>query len=84
VWIGAGAIILGGVTIGRGAVVAAGAVVTRDVEPDTIVAGTPARKIRELPRLKDVADAEGASCQVRLIAPEPGPEQPPRPMRPAA
>lgn len=46
VWIGAGAIILPGVTIGDGAVVAAGSVVTRDVEPYTSVAGVPARLVR--------------------------------------
>ena len=45
-WIGHGAIILPGVTIGNGAVVGSGAVVTRDVEPYTIVGGTPARQIR--------------------------------------
>ncbi len=45
-WIGHSAIIFAGVTIGRGAVVAAGAVVTRDVEPMTIVAGIPARFLR--------------------------------------
>jgi acetyltransferase-like isoleucine patch superfamily enzyme len=44
-WIGAGAIVLPGVTVGRGAVVAAGAVVTRDVAPYTIVAGVPAAMI---------------------------------------
>ncbi|MEM9446956.1 MAG: acyltransferase [Cyanobacteria bacterium P01_E01_bin.6] len=44
-WIAYRAIILPGVTIGDGAVVGAGAVVTRDVEPYTIVAGNPARKI---------------------------------------
>jgi maltose O-acetyltransferase len=43
-------IILPGVTIGEGAVVAAGAVVTRDVEPYSIVAGVPARKIGERTR----------------------------------
>jgi len=42
VWIAANAIILPGVTIGEGAVVAAGSVVTKDVEPNTIVGGNPA------------------------------------------
>jgi acetyltransferase-like isoleucine patch superfamily enzyme len=48
VWIGFGATILKGVTIGEGAVVAARSVVTRDVEPYTVVAGNPARLIRKL------------------------------------
>ena len=47
VWIAYRAIILPGITIGEGAVVGAGAVVTKDVEPYTIVAGNPARKIGE-------------------------------------
>jgi acetyltransferase-like isoleucine patch superfamily enzyme len=47
VWIGANAVILGGVTIGDGAVVAAGAVVTKDVEAGAIVAGNPARLLRK-------------------------------------
>jgi phosphonate metabolism protein (transferase hexapeptide repeat family) len=46
VWIGHGAIVLPGRTIGTGAVVAAGAVVTRDVAPYAIVAGVPARPIK--------------------------------------
>ena len=46
VWIGANAVILGGVTIGDGAVVAAGAVVSKDVEAGAIVAGVPARLVR--------------------------------------
>jgi len=46
VWIGTRAIILAGVTIGRGAVVAAGAVVTKPVPPYAIVAGSPARILR--------------------------------------
>lgn len=45
VWIGMRAVILPGVRIGHGAVVAAGAVVTRDVEPGCIVAGIPARRV---------------------------------------
>lgn len=47
VWIGARAMILPGVTIGEGAVVAAGAVVTKDVEPWTVVGGNPARFIKK-------------------------------------
>lgn len=47
-WVGARAMILPGVTIGDGAVVAAGAIVTKDVPPHTVVAGIPAKVIREL------------------------------------
>lgn len=47
-WIAAGAVILPGVTIGTGAIVAAGAVVRNSVEPWTIVAGVPAEMIRQL------------------------------------
>ncbi len=50
VWIAEGAFVLGGVTIGEGAVVAAAAVVTADVEAYSVVAGVPARKIRERSR----------------------------------
>ncbi|MER3513804.1 MAG: transferase, partial [Chloroflexota bacterium] len=48
VWIGSGAIITDGVHIGKGAVIAAGAVVTQDVPPHTVVAGVPARVIKEI------------------------------------
>lgn len=48
VWIGAAATILPGVTIGENSVVAAGAVVTKDVPPNTIVAGVPAKAIRQI------------------------------------
>lgn len=48
VWIGGSAILLPGVTVGRNAVVGAGAVVTRDVPPSTVVAGSPAKVIREI------------------------------------
>jgi acetyltransferase-like isoleucine patch superfamily enzyme len=48
VWIAAGATIIGGVTVGENAVVAAGSVVTRDVAPNTLVGGNPARVIRSI------------------------------------
>ena len=46
-WIALGATVLGGVTIGEGAIVAAGAVVTHDVEPYAVVGGVQARKLRK-------------------------------------
>ena len=47
-WLGAGVIILPGITIGKCAVVGAGSVVTKDVEPFTVVAGVPAKVIKKL------------------------------------
>ena len=47
-WVGMGAKVLSGVTIGDGAIVGAGAVVTRDVPPYAVVAGNPARILREV------------------------------------
>lgn len=47
VWVGANCLILPGVTIGDGAVIAAGSVVTKNVEPYTIVGGNPAKPIKE-------------------------------------
>lgn len=47
-WIGAGATILPGVTVGENSVVGAGSVVTHDVEPNTVVAGNPARLMQQL------------------------------------
>ena len=49
-WIGTGAIVLPNVTIGEGAIVGAGSVVTHDVPPWTVVAGSPARVLRAAPR----------------------------------
>lgn len=49
VWVGCMSIILKGVTIGQGAVIGAGSVVTKDVPPYTVVAGNPAGVIREIP-----------------------------------
>jgi len=48
-WLASRCTILAGVVVGRGCIVAAGAVVTRSVPPNTLVAGIPARVIRELP-----------------------------------
>ncbi len=48
VWLGGGAIVLPGVRVGRNAVVGAGAVVSRSVAANTVVAGNPARVIREI------------------------------------
>jgi acetyltransferase-like isoleucine patch superfamily enzyme len=47
VWIGTAAVIKGGITIGDGAIIGAGAVVTKDVDPYCIVGGVPAKKIRD-------------------------------------
>ena len=48
VWIGSHATLLPGVTVGEGAIAAAGAVVTRDVPPRSVVAGVPARVIKSI------------------------------------
>ena len=60
VWIGARAILLSGVTIGRGSIVAAGAVVTKDVPPYCIVGGVPARIIRRKWSIEDIIEHEKA------------------------
>ncbi|WP_222704375.1 DapH/DapD/GlmU-related protein [Flaviflexus massiliensis] len=49
VWIGAGAIILPGVTVGDGAVIGAGSIGTKDVAARAVVVGNPARPIKEIP-----------------------------------
>lgn len=46
-WIGANVTIIGGVTVGRGAIIAAGALVTKDIPPYTIVGGVPAKVLKQ-------------------------------------
>jgi len=55
VWIGANAVILGGVTVGDGAVIGAGSVVSRDIGPGCVVAGNPARVLRTRPSVNEEA-----------------------------
>lgn len=59
VWIGFGAIVLSGVKIGRGSVVAAGSLVNKDVKPYSIVAGNPARVIGKRFSSEDIEKHEG-------------------------
>lgn len=65
-WIGAGAIVLGGVTLGSCSIVAAGAVVTKDVPDNVVVAGFPARivgHIRDGETLADVIPLENVTAE---------------------
>lgn len=55
-WIGAHVTVLPGVTIGKGSVVAAGSVVTKDVTPNTLVGGVPSKVIRDLEKCLDARD----------------------------
>jgi virginiamycin A acetyltransferase len=61
VWVGHGVIVVGNVTIGNGAILAAGSVITKDVDPYTIVAGIPAKPIRK--RFSDTIIKEIESLQ---------------------
>jgi maltose O-acetyltransferase len=54
-WIGASAVILPGVTIGKGSVIAAGAVVASDIPPNTLAGGIPAKSIKTLPTVSTKA-----------------------------
>ena len=54
VWIGANSVVVDGVTIGTGAVIAAGAVVTKNVPPYAIMAGVPAKKIDSRKSQKEI------------------------------
>ena len=61
-WLGSNVIVLPGVHIGEGAVCCAGCVVTKDVEPYTVVAGIPAKKVGERPRNLRY-EFKGKSCR---------------------
>ncbi len=63
-WLGAGVKVLPGVTIRRGCIIAAGAVVTRDCQPHGLYAGVPARRIRELEAGERGAEAHSPSDHV--------------------
>jgi len=85
VWIGYGSIVLTGVRIGRGGIVAAGAVVTKDVPPYAIVAGVPARVVGHRHSPEDIPRHEQAireghfvfSARGRLFnIVKPGPHRP--------
>lgn len=58
VWIGTGAILLSPVDVGRGAIIAAGAIVVKDVAPYSIVGGNPAREIRKRFNEREIAEHE--------------------------
>jgi len=60
VWVGTGAIILKGVHIGRGSIIAAGAVVTKSVDPYSVMGGVPAKLIRQRWSLDDIKKHEEA------------------------
>jgi acetyltransferase-like isoleucine patch superfamily enzyme len=66
VWVGCGSIVLAGVSIGDGAIVAAGSVVTKDIEPYVIVGGCPARIIRAR-----FSDQTSIQKHERMLAQEP-------------
>lgn len=60
VWVGAHVVICAGVTVGRGSVLVPGSVITRDVPPNAVVQGSPARVVRWLDRAETAGAAEAA------------------------
>lgn len=64
VWLGCNVILLPGVTIGEGAVCCAGCVVTKDVEPYSVVAGIPAKKVNERPRILNYVFSDKDACRL--------------------
>jgi acetyltransferase-like isoleucine patch superfamily enzyme len=62
VWIGFGSVILSGITIGRGSIIAAGSVVIKDVRPYAIVAGNPAKEVSERFSCEDRVQHERLIC----------------------
>ena len=75
VWLGAGVIVVAGVTIGRGSAVAAGCVVTHDVPPFALVAGVPARVVRSRTATADDSGAAAAGSGGRAAAAPEGAQQ---------
>lgn len=67
VWVGAAATILPGVTIGDNCIVGAGSVVTKDVEPDSIVVGNPARVLRKITPDDDVYYEKGREIPQEIL-----------------
>jgi acetyltransferase-like isoleucine patch superfamily enzyme len=67
VWIGTRAIVLAGVRIGYGSVVAAGSIVTKDVPPLTLVAGAPAQPVRRLDSLDSSQDEAITKCAMQNV-----------------
>ena len=60
VWIGYGSVLLSGITVGKGSIVAAGSVVTKNVEPYAIVAGNPAKKVGNRFTMEEIVKHEAS------------------------